>query len=372
MDGTILLSEYNRQIEPTDKLPTHDLVPVLYGLFGEVGSIMATAKKYYRETEAYVGYQNAIEEEFGDTIWYLAALCRRLDVTIDQAFDVFATGTNPAIAATDLDAGPVASVIVAAVSPDLGAVLMQLGEAASELLALASRRDSALGKIQAFARLYIQAVQAARLSFARVLRSNITKVRGRFVKSELRDLPTFDRNFPADEQLPDHFEIHVVQRFNGKCYLRWNGVFLGDPLTDNIADRDGYRFHDVFHFAHAAVLHWSPVFRALIKHKRKSDPEVDETQDGGRAIVVEEGLSAWLFARAKMQNYFEDHQHLSFDLLKTLQQFVAGYEVAECPLQLWEDAILQGYDTFRRVRTAGQGIVVGDRGKRSLTYKALV
>jgi hypothetical protein len=65
-----------------------------------------------------------------------------------------------------------------------------------------------------------------------------------------------------------------------------NGVFIGDPLTDNILDRDGYRFHDVFHFAHASILHWSPTFRALIKHKRKSDPVVDEAQDSGRAIVV--------------------------------------------------------------------------------------
>jgi hypothetical protein len=43
-----------------------------------------------------------------------------------------------------------------------------------------------------------------------------------------------------------------------------NGVFIGDPLTDNIRDPDGYRFHDVFHFARAAILHWSPTFRALI------------------------------------------------------------------------------------------------------------
>jgi hypothetical protein len=52
------------------------------------------------------------------------------------------------------------------------------------------------------------------------------------------------------------------------AYFQWNGVFIGDPLTDNIADRDGYRFHDVFHFANAAILHWSPVMRALVRHKR--------------------------------------------------------------------------------------------------------
>ena len=87
--------------------------------------------------------------------------------------------------------------------------------------------------------------------------------------------------------------------------MRLNGVFVGDPLTDNIRDPDGYRFHDVFHFAHAAILHWSPTFRALLKQKRKSNPKVDEAQDGGRAIVVEEGLTAWVFARAKELNYFE-------------------------------------------------------------------
>ncbi len=371
MDGTILLSEYNREVEPTDQLPRHDLLPLLYGLFGEVGSIMTTAKKHYRESEVYVGYQNAIEEEFGDTVWYLAALCRRLDVSIDQVFTGAASASDFAVAATDLDVGPIASVALSRVSPDLNVALLRLGEAASNLLGLAADRSDAPARLRTFADLYVQALQAAKLSFARVLRANIAKVRGRFVKADPRSLPTFDRRFPIDEQIPDHFEIHVVQRANGKCYLRWNGVFLGDPLTDNIGDRDGYRFHDVFHFAHAAVLHWSPVFRALIKQKRKSDPEVDEAQDGGRAIVVEEGLTAWLFARAKMQNYLQDQERLSFDLLKTLQQFVAGYEVAQCPLHLWEDAILQGYDAFRKLRKAQQGIMIGDRAKRSLTYKAL-
>src|SRR5262249_22536860 len=150
------------------------------------------------------------------------------------------------------------------------------------------------------------------------------KVRGRFLEPNLADLPTFDQRFPLDEQIPQDFEISVIQRASGKSYMQWNGVFIGDPLTDNIADSDGYRFHDVFHFAHAAILHWSPTFRGLIKHKRKSDSKVDEAQDGGRAIVVEEGLTAWIFSRAKELDFFANRQRLSFDLLKTVQQFVAG------------------------------------------------
>lgn len=150
-----------------------------------------------------------------------------------------------------------------------------------------------------------------------------------------------------------------------------NGVILGDPLTDNIAESDGYRFHDVFHFAHRAVLHWSPTFRAIIKHKRKSDPYIDETQDGGRAIVVEEGLSAFIFAQAKQLNLFEGHKMLSFDLLKTVRQFVDGYEVEMCPLKLWEDAILQGYDVFRRILAENGGIVIGSRSLRKVEFRSL-
>jgi hypothetical protein len=148
-------------------------------------------------------------------------------------------------------------------------------------------------------------------------------------------------------------------------------VFIGDPLTDNIGDPDGYRFHDVFHFAYAAILHWSPVFRALIKQKRKSSARHDEAEDGGRAIVVEEGLTAWIFSRAKDLRYFEGHDRVSYGILKTIQEFTTGYEVSRCPLKLWERAILQGYRVFRELRDSRGGWVVGDREDRSLRFEPL-
>src|SRR6185295_12674216 len=109
--------------------------------------------------------------------------------------------------------------------------------------------------------------------FAEVVRMNIAKTCGRFLDPKVEDLPTFDLQYTPEEQLPINFEITVNQRSSGRSYMQWNGVYLGDPLTDNIRDPDGFRFHDVFHFAHAAILHWSPTFRALIKHKRKSVPK---------------------------------------------------------------------------------------------------
>jgi hypothetical protein len=209
----------------------------------------------------------------------------------------------------------------------------------------------------------------SQLAFSRVVQRNLAKTRGRFLDPDPDSLPDFDAGFDEDERLPSHFEIHIKQRKSGHSCLQWNGVFIGDPLTDNILDPDGFRFHDVFHFAHAAVLHWSPTFRSLIKHKRKSDRVIDEAQDGGRAIVVEEGLTAWLFTRAKAMKFFEGQTSVSFDLLKTVSEFVQGYEVQACPLKLWEGAILQGYAVFREVRAQNGGVVIGDRAARTLSFR---
>jgi hypothetical protein len=256
-------------------------------------------------------------------------------------------------------------------APGLDPALLQLGEEAAGLFALRTSPDLARTKLCAFAECYLGALKAARVAFSEIVRKNIAKTRGRFLAPDYASLPTFDHNFPEEEQLPAHFEITMDQRISGRSYLRWNGVFIGDPLSDNILDPDGYRFHDVFHFAHAAILHWSPTFRAVIKQKRKSDPKVDDAQDGGRAIVVEEGLTTWIFSRAKELNYFEGQKNVSFDLLKTVKQFVMGYEVEACPLSLWEIAILRGYDVFRQVKNNNGGVIIGDRTKRTIEYAPL-
>jgi NTP pyrophosphatase (non-canonical NTP hydrolase) len=370
---SILLADYMNQVAPTDKLPVDDLQPILLGLFGEVGSIMATAKKFHREKDAYAGYRHAVEEEFGDALWYLTALCRRLNLRVDEILAEAAGGSayEASIAANDLIDSPISHVATPLAVPELDPALLQLGEAAAKLFVLRTSVHDSRANLVSFSDWYLRALKAARVTFAEVVRKNIAKTTGRFLDPEYASLPTFDHGFPVEEQLPAHFEITLDQRGSARSYMRWHGVFIGDPLTDNIHDSDGYRFHDVFHFAHAAVLHWSPTFRALIKQKRKSNPKVDDAQDGGRAIVVEEGLTAWIFARAKELNYFEGQRSVSFDLLKTVQQFVTGYEVEACPLRLWEIAILKGYDVFRQVASNNGGIIVGDRSARTIEYKPL-
>ncbi len=370
---SILLRDYVDAIRRTDRLAEDDLRPVLMGLFGEVGSIMAPAKKLHREKEAYKGYQSAVEEEFGDALWYFAALARRTGHSLPDLISRAAEkgGYTKAVAASDVPDGLIVHISSATRLRELDDALLDLGKAAAALLTITDHQSQAAHLLEAFAQSYLQALQAAGITFSRVVHRNLTKVCGRFLEPNPATLPNFDADFDEDERLPDHFEIKIQQRKNDQSYLQWNGVFIGDPLTDNILDPDGFRFHDVFHFAHAAVLHWSPTFRALIKHKRKSNNVVDEAQDGGRAIVVEEGLTAWLFSRAKELNFFEGQNSLSFDLLKTVSEFVQGYEVEACPLKLWEDAILQGYAVFRQVHANNGGIVIGDRTTRTVTYQPL-
>ena len=370
---SILLCDYKQRTKPTDRLSKDDLSTILLGLFGEVGSVMATAKKHRREKEAYVGYSNALVEELGDTLWYLNALCGRLDYDIEEVFSNVISGENygKILAASDLPYGPLSHIATAGKNPPIEELLLKLGEAVASLFTVKMGDKKTPDLLHVFANLYLRVVQAAEVTFAEIVHSNIKKVCGRFLEFDLANLPDFDSDFPEEERLPERFEIEITQRKKGKSYMRWKGVFVGDPLTDNIMGPDSYRFHDVFHLSYAAILHWSPIFRGLIKQKRKSHPEIDEGEDGGRARVVEEGLSAWIFSRAKNQDFFEGQDSLSFDLLKVVQEFVRGYEVEKCPLSLWEHAILEGYKVFREVRKNGEGIVIGDRRTRTIKYKPI-
>ena len=80
-------------------------------------------------------------------------------------------------------------------------------------------------------------------------------------------------------------------------------------------------------------------------------------------------MTAYIFGCAKELNFFEGQSTISFDLLKTIAKFVRWYEVERCPLKLWEDAILQGYAVFRRLRENGGGVVVGSRENRTISYE---
>lgn len=368
----ITISDYLKFVHDTDRLPVDDLSPVLQGLFGEIGGLMTAVKKSKREPNAFTGFDSAVIEELGDAFWYLCCLSARLSIDIEKIFLGLAKESQkkPDLYLSSGNA-PIAIIYQPDIEDDFDTVLVKLGQLTGNFLSADFVRKEPEEKVYSFLKAYFSTISLLKISFSKVIEDNIAKVSSRFIRPDNSDLPTFDEKFPEFERLPSEFEIEFVQRTKHHQAMRWNGVFIGDPLTDAIKDPDGYRFHDVFHFSFAAILHWSPTFRALIKHKRKSDPEIDRVQDGGRAIVVEEGLSAWIFNVAKENKYFEGRKSLTFDMLKNVAKTVKGFEVEACPLILWEEAILKGYEVFREVVKNNGGIVVGNRNSRTLIYKKI-
>lgn len=213
---SILLSDYAAGIIETDVLGP-ELSPILQGLFGEVGGVMSTAKKVTREGKAYVGHRRAAEEEFGDTLWYLAALCSRLDVSLEEVCCTAVDEGNYRLvgAASDMPGSALARVAEPLTNTPLDVALFRLARSAAELMV--ERPDRA--GLVAFATAYLDALNSTNLSFADVVRGNLKKVRGAFLTPSIDDLIDFDRDYGVEEQLPREFEIRINQRTSGRSYL---------------------------------------------------------------------------------------------------------------------------------------------------------
>lgn len=167
----------------------------------------------------------------------------------------------------------------------------------------------------------------------------------------------FDDGFPEGERFPREFTIEFKPTPDGKCQMLMGEIELGNPLDDNSHEEDGYRFHDVFHFAFMATFGWSPVMRALMKRKRKSVPEIDNVEDGARAIVIEEGISAMVYEHAKDHNFYEGIIVVDFDILNSIKVMVRNFEAKRVSTTLWEQAIINGYQVYRELKSKNGGKV---------------
>ena len=62
--------------------------PIL-GLCGEAGEVAEKLKKIIRDKEGVVSPSDIdeIEKELGDVMWYIAAICHELDITMNEVID---------------------------------------------------------------------------------------------------------------------------------------------------------------------------------------------------------------------------------------------------------------------------------------------
>jgi NTP pyrophosphatase (non-canonical NTP hydrolase) len=377
---TLTVGQYQDLSRGTDRKPEGLSFPLL-GLFGEAGSLLSELKKKQRDADSYFGYEASVIEELGDVLWYFANLATRAQIRLPALAHRIsggpADGGAPDIALAALQ--PALSVTGPAAQAAFEATLMNLAGEIGKLVADFSAGGIAVGsehlsdRMESIFRALIGAANNAGVSLGEAAHRNLAKIYDRWPQARIYP-PLFDDGCDRGEQIPRRIEMHIFEKtVNKKTYvfLRCNDINIGDRLTDNKLEKDEYRFHDVFHLAYAAILGWSPVMRALFRVKRKSRPAIDEAEDGARAILIEEGVSTWIFNHAAPLNFFENLTSVDYGLLKAARSLVAGYEAERCPLWLWEEAILKGYEVFRALRQHRRGVVIADLNERTITFEKL-
>ncbi len=205
---------------------------------------------------------------------------------------------------------------------------------------------------------YLSAIASShKISLEDIAKKNLAKTKAFF---GTMNLELFDSDFPPEEQLPRNLEVKFIERQDEnktEIVLSVNGVNVGDRVTDNSLEDDGYRYHDAFHLAYAAILGWSPVVRSLLRRKRKSNPIVDEVQDGARARAIEESISAFVFAEAERHSMYEIPSDVPFALTKAIMRITQGLEVSACKVIHWNKAISEGFKVYSALRMWRGGVV---------------
>jgi NTP pyrophosphatase (non-canonical NTP hydrolase) len=222
----------------------------------------------------------------------------------------------------------------------------------------------------------------AGLRLSDIAQQNLHKAHEAFAPPDMLLRGLYDSDRPQEQQLPrqltvrfeeGHTEHHGVTVPTVVVHvLGADGEVLGDPLDDNRSTEDDYRYHDVFHLAYLAVLGWSPVMRAVLRPKRKRrGDQADRIQDGGRAIAIEEGLTAAVFSEARLHTYFASADRVPGDLIKLCQRMTSHLEVADRSGAQWQAAILAGYRVFHQLREHRGGTVVADMNTGTLEFMHL-
>lgn len=388
-DQPLQLSEYQSFTRLTDHQPVQrrrEIGLPLLGLFGEIGSLLSALKKKQRDSDAYTAYRDEVIEELGDALWYFVNICDRVGLNVaDLAARI------PARLATWESSGhshPSSFVAlqrnnVQAIGPlaaeEVEKGLLALAGYAGKLMEdyssgrISANRDVVSADLIEILRALVTAAEDSAVSLDEAAEHNIDKVLSRWPITKAWGA-LYDEGLDPDEQLPRLIAMTFRERdVAGKKYVtqQCRGINIGDRLTDNRIEHDDYRFHDVFHLAYAAILGWSPVLRALFKVKRKSDPQIDEAQDGARAIIIEEGVATWIFGHALRQHDFRSVTTLDYPLLKAVADLVKGYEVESRPLWQWEYAIIEGFRIFRELRHHRSGIVTANLLERSISFETL-
>ena len=375
-------NEYQKEANRTDQQPESGDRPVLMmiplmGLAGEVGELLAEHKKWLRDGQSHKLFPERVTEELGDILWYLSNIAAKQGFHLGE---IALAELNGELRQTDVEMGEYQRMVEQAdaqpASPEndqdallpllglagrAGALLDDFGEWLQKGTPDPVHHEELKGSLSRVLRQMTTIAVRHQLQLEEVARCNLEKISRRWgQRSQWEHHELLDQDYPEHERLPRTMEIFIRPDGPGRTVTLVNGKRFGDPLTDNHYRDDGYRFHDIFHLSFASMLGWSPTTRALLRRKRRSNPVVDETEDGGRAMVLEEGIAAFVFDYAARRNFLEGIDRVDYKLLRNIRDLTEHLEVARRTEADWERAIVRGFQIWRAVRAAGEGHISAD------------
>jgi hypothetical protein len=207
------------------------------------------------------------------------------------------------------------------------------------------------------------------LSLSEIASANLLKTQYLFSGDD----QSFEEKAPPEQRFPRSASFEFVDQ-GDKVMIRSGGKEFGDPLDDNAHHPDGYKFHDVFHLGYMTRLGWSPVTRALLRLKRKFDPDIDRVEDGARAVFLEEGLAVFVFNQNKQTgdgvSSFADRRNIPFTIMSAIKTITQGLEVSRRDVTAWRDAIAMGFQMFDKLVQHNGGTVNCDLDSKRMHFEA--
>jgi hypothetical protein len=91
-------------------------------------------------------------------------------------------------------------------------------------------------------------------------------------------------------------------------------------------------------------------------------------EDGGRARIIEEGVSALAFDYARKHSFLEGVSEIDYGLLRTIESMTSHLEVGDATASDWERAILEGFTVWRQVLANNGGEILVDLDARAISY----
>jgi hypothetical protein len=108
-----------------------------------------------------------------------------------------------------------------------------------------------------------------------------------------------------------------------------------------------------------------------MERKRRYDPNLDENQDGGRAIVIEEGIAALIFEYGAHHGDLANARTIDYELLRTIKSMTDRLEVRGVTPSQWQQAILEGWRIFRFLTENNGGNVECDLDAKAVNVSQL-